>query len=277
MVISGSGRTLVCFDLDGVRFTPWEALSDTPLPKLPASALCITRDGSLWVDLPTVVESDGFAMDRSALSISHGGVLGSIADLVEDHRGTVWAVVTTRCTESRTDIGPRSICCMTGASPLIQHPFVSSKGELWVGTARSGLFRRVGETDAFGRMTPGFMWGVSEDAEGTIWITDIVAGFRRLGEPSSPPRPLEGSGYRLMHDRHGNPWVATLGEGLRRVRPAENGEQRANPRTPPAFGSSKRRCELACPATPSNLFWKIVRTTSGWARQAACIALRSAR
>ena len=60
-------------------------------------------------------------------------------------------------------------------------------------------------------MTPGFMWGVGENPEGTIWITDIVAGLKRLGEPTSPPRPLEGSGYRLMHDRHGNLWVTTLG------------------------------------------------------------------
>jgi signal transduction histidine kinase/ligand-binding sensor domain-containing protein len=218
---------------DGVRFTPWEALSDTALPKLPASALCVTRDGSLWV---------GFANGGGVRRIRDGqirpadqpgGVLGSIADLIEDHRGTVWAVSDNSLYRVQDGHWSKVDLLYDGREPLIQHPFVSSKGELWVGTARSGLFRRVGETDTFERMTPGFMWGVSEDAEGTIWITDIVTGFRRLGEPSSPPRPLEGSGYRLMHDRHGNLWVATLGEGLWRVRPTENGKQNGKPAQTP--------------------------------------------
>src|SRR4029450_2065314 len=216
---------------DGGRLPPRAGLHDNtppapPPPKLPASALCVTRDGSLWV---------GFANGGGVRRIRDGqirpaeqpgGVLGSIADLIEDRRGTVWAVSDNSLYRVQDGHWSKIDLLYDGREPLIQHPFVSSNGELWVGTARSGLFRRVGETDAFERMTPGFMWGVSEDAEGTIWITDIVAGVRRGGEPTSPPRPLEGSGYRLMHDRHGNLWVAPLGEGLWRGGPAENGEQK---------------------------------------------------
>ncbi len=204
---------------DGVRFTPWEALSDTPLPNLPASALCVARDGSLWVGFANGGGIRRIRDGQVRAADQPGGTLGSVADLIEDHRGTIWAVSDNALYRLQSDHWERLNLVWDGREPLVQHPFVSSKGELWIGTARSGLFRRVEETDTFERMTPGFMWGVSEDSHGTIWITDIVAGFRRLGEPSSPPRPLEGSGYRLMHDRRGNLWVATLGEGLWRVRP----------------------------------------------------------
>jgi signal transduction histidine kinase/ligand-binding sensor domain-containing protein len=208
---------------DGVRFTPWEALSDTPLPSLPASALCVAKDGSLWVGFANGGGIRRIRDGQVRAADQPGGTLGSVSDLIEDHRGTIWAVSDSGLYRLQSGQWERLNLVWEGREPLVQHPFVSSKGELWIGTARSGLFRRIEETDTFERMTPGFMWGLSEDSHGTIWITDIVAGFRRLGEPSSPPRPLEGSGYRLMHDRRGNLWVATLGEGLWRVRPDGNG------------------------------------------------------
>ena len=34
---------------DGLRFTHWDVLSDDTLPKSSVSALCVARDGSLWV------------------------------------------------------------------------------------------------------------------------------------------------------------------------------------------------------------------------------------
>src|SRR5438067_873830 len=36
---------------DGVRFMPWNALSDVPFPTTAASALLVASDGSLWVGL----------------------------------------------------------------------------------------------------------------------------------------------------------------------------------------------------------------------------------
>src|SRR4029077_4542794 len=102
-------------------------------------------------------------------------------------------------------------------SPAILHPSVDRRGQLFAGTNR-GMFRLIEETDGFERIAAGYTGGMSEDASGVVWITDIVAGFRRLAEPPSPPRPLEGAGYRLMHDPQGNLWGAPLGAGLGRVR-----------------------------------------------------------
>jgi signal transduction histidine kinase/ligand-binding sensor domain-containing protein len=201
---------------DGLRFTPWDVLSDDALPKSSVSALCVSRDGSLWA---------GFADGGGVRRLRDGqlqprdqphGSLGSVTDLVEDLHGTMWAVSDSTLYRLRDNHWQKLSPIWEGHEPPVLHPYEHG-GELFVGTSR-GMFRLVEATDSFQRMSAGYTWGISEDSAGVVWITDIVAGFRRLGDPHSPPRPLEGAGYRLMHDRQGNLWVATLGEGLWRVR-----------------------------------------------------------
>lgn len=201
---------------DGLRFTHWDVLSDDALPKSSVSALCIGRDGSLWA---------GFADGGGVRRLRDGrlaagqprGPLGSVTDLIEDGHGTIWAVSDNVLYRLRGDQWQPRMPAWEGREPGILHPAVDRKGRLFVGTNR-GLFQLSEEIDSFQRIAAGYTWGLSEDAGGGVWITDIVAGFRRLAEPPSPPRVLEGAGYRLMHDRQGNLWVATLGEGLWRVR-----------------------------------------------------------
>ncbi|MEO8256302.1 MAG: two-component regulator propeller domain-containing protein [Acidobacteriota bacterium] len=200
---------------DGLRFTHWDVLSDDALPRSSVTALCVARDGSLWV---------GFADGGGVRRLRNGriadgqprGRLGSTSDLVEDAHGVIWAVSDGTLYRLHDAAWQKLMPVWEGRAPGILHPSVDRRGQLLVGTTR-GLFRRVGETDGFERIAAGYTWGVSEDASGGAWITDIVAGFRRLADPAAPPRPLEGAGYRLMHDRQGNLWVATLGEGLWRV------------------------------------------------------------
>ena len=201
---------------DGLRFTHWDVLSDDALPKSSVSALCVARDGSLWVGF-----ADGGGVrrlrDGQVATGQPRGALGSVTDLVEDGHGAIWAVSDGALYRLRGDQWQKLMPVWEGRAPAILHPTVDRHGQLFVGTNR-GMFRLIEETDSFERIASGYTWGFSEDARGGVWITDIVAGFRQLAEPPSPPRPLEGAGYRLMHDRQGNLWVATLGEGLWRVR-----------------------------------------------------------
>ena len=115
----------------------------------------------------------------------------------------------------------------------VTQPIVTRTGDLLVGT-RWGVFRRT-PSATFELVSNEYVWGIHEDAAGTIWTTDIVAGYRRLGAPAPPRHPLEGAGYRLTHDRRGNLWIATFGEGLWRVRDAGRAGgpliERANLRT----------------------------------------------
>jgi signal transduction histidine kinase/ligand-binding sensor domain-containing protein len=202
---------------DGVRFTLWNSLADTRLPPSPASALCVARDGSLWVGLM----GDGVRRIRGLQwrpEDQPQGTLGAVTDLTEDHRGTIWAISDAGLFRVRNGRWEPMPILWNDRDALVQRLFVGSHGELWVSTGRGGVFQWVETTGQFQRMAAGFTWDVHEDAQGTIWTTDIVAGFKRLGEPSPRPEPFAGSGYRLAHDRQGNLWIATLGEGLWRAR-----------------------------------------------------------
>ena len=200
---------------DGSRFTPWDTVSDSP--KSPVSALYLSGDGSLWVGFG---DGTGVRRIRNGQMRPHEQpheLTGSVTDLVEDQRGTLWAISDTRLYRlDGDDWRQLPLPWNERESPALRlHR--SANGDLWVGTTR-GLFRRVKDTDRFQREAAGYVWDISEDAAGTTWITDIAAGFRRIGQLPPPSRTPEGGGYRLMHDRQGNLWVATLGDGLWLVR-----------------------------------------------------------
>src|SRR6266498_2539620 len=156
---------------DGLRFTPWETISDSPLPNSPVSALCIAHDGSLWV---------GFAEGGGVRHLRDGRIvpgpqapLGSVVDIVEDHEGSIWAVSDGAIFRLKHEAWQRMILPPDIREPLPLHPYVNARGQLWLGASR-GLYRRVDETDSFERLQGGYTWGVSQDANGTLWTTDIV-------------------------------------------------------------------------------------------------------
>jgi signal transduction histidine kinase/ligand-binding sensor domain-containing protein len=204
------------FRFDGSRFMTWAAISDAFLPKSAVMALCVSRDGSLWV---------GFADGAGVGRILDGQVqmqdqgresLGSVTDLVEDRHGTIWAVGDGALFRLRDGHWQRANVTWMGGEARVRQAYVRGNGELWVGTWR-GVFRRSEKTDSFQRMSAGVVWGLSEDATGVMWTTDIATGFRPLGVTTAPQTALEGAGHRLMYDRKGNLWVATFGAGLWRI------------------------------------------------------------
>jgi ligand-binding sensor domain-containing protein len=208
------------FRFDGSRFTAWNTMSDTPLPAVSVRALRVTRRGSLLVGL-----ADGAGIrevrDGALFEVTRKGLPSTdeVTDLVEDRDGTVWMITNRELYALRGDEWRKIELPWPFRAGLVLQPFLASNGDLWVAT-RWGVFRRRANAARFELLSNEYVWGIDEDAQGTIWTTDIVAGYRRLGAPSAPQHPLEGAGYRLTHDRHGNLWVATFGEGLWRVRHA---------------------------------------------------------
>ncbi|MEP7310853.1 MAG: two-component regulator propeller domain-containing protein [Acidobacteriota bacterium] len=246
------------FRFDGVRFTPWDSIGETPLPRTPVSALWLARDGSIWAGLPGGVRH--IRGDRIRPEDQPQGMLGSVTDLVEDHHGTVWAVsdgALFRVQGGRWESVP---LLWNAREALVQRLFVGSTGKLWVTSARGGVFQWVEKTDSFERMAEGFTWDVHEDGSGNMWTTDIVAGFKRLGAPSPRPHPFAGSGYRLAHDHEGNLWIATLGEGLWRARVDATTAERIIERTALRTGLSSDSVQSLLEDRDGNIW---VGTTGG--------------
>ena len=223
------------FRFDGSRFTAWNTMSDAPLPPVAVVALCVTRRGSLLVGL---AEGAGVRelgngtlreLTRKGLRVSD-----AVTELVEDRDGTLWMVTGRELYTLRGAEWQKVELPWPFREGLVLQPIVGSNGDLLVGT-RWGVFRRPAGSATFELVSNEYVWGIHEDARGTIWTTDIVTGYRRLGAPAAPRHPLEGAGYRLTHDRRGNLWIATFGEGLWRVQGADQGGapqiERANLRT----------------------------------------------
>src|SRR5215211_953593 len=135
---------------DGLRFTHWDVLSDDTLPKSSVSALCVGRDGSLWVGF-----ADGGGVrrlrDGRIAAGQPSGRLGSITDLVEDGHGAIWAVSDSVLYRLRGNEWQKLMPLWEGRAPAILHPSVDRHGQLFVGTTR-GMFRLIEETDTFERI-----------------------------------------------------------------------------------------------------------------------------
>ena len=213
------------FRFDGWSFAPWDALSDTPLPPSAVTALCVSRDGSLWAGFAGGKGVRHIRNDAVRFESTNEGGPPSATDLVEDREGTIWAVGDGSLFRLRNHTwdpvalpwhpGPVDTVLTTGVLQL----YVGRNGDLWVGT-RWGVFRRDSTTDRFQMMSDRHIWGISEDKDGVVWTSDAVSGFRRLTSPTPPEHALEGTGYRLLHDSQGDLWVATFGKGLWRARRA---------------------------------------------------------
>jgi len=206
---------------DGARFTPWNSLTDTPLPESPAAALLVARDGTLWVGL---TDSGVRHIRGSQLRPEDQpqGTLGAVTDLAEGPRGTIWAVSDNALFKIDQGRWQAVAVALSGRKVVVQRLFIARDGAVWVATA-AGVFRWSDTRNELQHVAAGFAWDVHEDADRRLWRTDVVAGFRPLEDDAPPPRPFSGSGYRLTHDRHGNLWLATLGEGLWRARISRRG------------------------------------------------------
>ena len=206
----GTDAGLVRFD--GWRLARWETISSARLPSSPVSALFVAHDGALWVGF-----RDGAIRQirkRTILSDAATEAVGLVADIAEDGHHIIWAVVGSELRRWTGD-GWAHVPIEQNRSAVVSVS-VTRDGSLLVGTT-TALYRREAEHDAFETVRSGWAWDASEDRQGTLWITDISAGFKQANGSNRRIHPLNGNGFRMLHDRSGNLWVATIGEGLWRV------------------------------------------------------------
>jgi signal transduction histidine kinase/ligand-binding sensor domain-containing protein len=211
----GTARGVVRFD--GARFTPWDALYSTPLPRADALALSVSPDRTLWVGFSRSGGDVTVAALRQGriTSISAGNPpRGSTSAIVADRRGRVWAVsddVLYRLRDGRWDV----VRGGTLGTAVVLHVREDAAGTVWIGT-RAGLFRTEdGET--YELVEPGMARDASEGADGTLWVADSAHVVRARGAAPQLTN-VDGRGMRLLHDARGNLWAGTTGQGLWRLR-----------------------------------------------------------
>src|ERR1043166_226919 len=164
---------------DGARFTPWDAISSTPLPRGDALALDVSADSTLWV---------GFARSAGGVTVAalRVGKIESISNgdaphesttaVVADRAGRVWAVsdgVLRRLQDGRWDVIRDHVL----GDAVVVNVREDASGTIWAGPREALLGPRDG--DHFEFVEHGLARDVSESAGGTIWITDPAHGVRR--------------------------------------------------------------------------------------------------
>jgi ligand-binding sensor domain-containing protein/signal transduction histidine kinase len=213
---------------DGVRFQSLNKLGESRLPDSPVTTLLSASDRSLWVGI------------GPGVSRIHRGTITSYSEregfdsyatsLLEDRSGTIWAGTGRGLLRfdgqrwQRADVESP----FSGRAVLAMH--VDRAGRFWVAT-RDAVFRRGDTGERFEQveligLSSNIWQAFSEDADGTVWISDFREGFRRVADHHSATGQQRGWGVQLIHDRRRNLWVATRGQGLWRVRSTDTGPNR---------------------------------------------------
>jgi ligand-binding sensor domain-containing protein len=209
---------------DGVRFDRWSSRSETRLPAGAVTALVSARDRSLWIGVNGRMPLGRIKDGELTLYGEREGFPGTyVLSLFEDHDGTIWAGTIQglfRRRDDRWQKVSREDGLGDGSVPAI---YEDRQRRLWAATL-TGVFRKEPARDRFEQvdvitLSSNVWQSFSEDAGGTVWISDFNEGFRTPGiaAPRVEGKPHRGWGVKLLHDRRGNFWVGTQGQGLWRV------------------------------------------------------------
>ena len=161
----------------------WDSLSDTPV-RGSIKTLAVAKSGGLSV---------GSANPASVGRIRDGKLqrydtglegLEAVTAVVEDGRGTIWAIVDWDLYRWDENSWHRVTLPWKSRVGQVRHVFVSRTGTLWVGTGW-GVFEQIAGATGFRIVSDEHVWGIDEDSKGHIWTTDIAAGFRQLGAAQS--------------------------------------------------------------------------------------------
>jgi signal transduction histidine kinase/ligand-binding sensor domain-containing protein len=216
----GTPNGLIRFD--GLRFTPWTALSpDEALPSGPVHAIVGSADGSLWVGLGG---GGGVVRIHQGRVFQHAKMDGAppgATAMIQDRQGTIWVATRSglfRFANGRwTTLGKAQGYTGVEAFSLYE----DRAGRLWIGTA-SGVYRRNGESLELVDAESNNVQSLTEDANGAIWVTDARDIVRKLSTHAAPRyQPeirLPAGAWRLLRDTRNQIWIASFGGGLLRVR-----------------------------------------------------------
>ena len=213
------GTTLGLYRFDGVRFTPWDRVSNVAMPAGSVRALAAARDGSIWVGLGDAGGIVRIGHDRTRVFLPADGVPTSpVTSIVEDAAGAVWAGTAAGVFRFASDRWEKWDTARGGPDEPISAAYMNDAGQLLMTTSKA-LLRYDAATGRFADEAPiaGAPRAIAETGTGATIVTDQLAGFRVVGD-SAPTSFERARGVSLLHDTKGNVWVGTAGQGLLRLR-----------------------------------------------------------
>lgn len=213
------GTSAGLYRFDGVRFAPWDGISNAPMSPGSVRALMSARDGALWVglgDAGGVVQVRG--TKTRAFTATDGIPASSVASIVEDTNGAVWAGTAAGLFRFSNNQWEKWDGSRGGPDEAVTAAYVTGDDRLLVSTAKTLLqydpkstrFIDVATVDDAPR-------SITETGKGALVVSDQVIGFQVVGQ-ERPASFERARGRSLLHDGRGNVWVGTAGQGLLRLR-----------------------------------------------------------
>ena len=202
---------------DGVRFVHWRPKTGHTELLGVVQSLCAARDGSLWIGTAAGVVGHIRGDDLTTSSIG-----AQIEAMLEDRDGTLWVTTETYLLRFNPATQGQIGTAVALPGPFLSGPLQDRSGSIWFSTD-SGVLRldQRNPQVRFVKMVKGKFW-LSEDTDGTIWITNADGFSQPLGEGQA----LRGNVMAtrafnvrtVLRDSEGNIWIGTLGQGLVRLR-----------------------------------------------------------
>lgn len=246
--IGHRGAGISVWDKTKGRFErfPYTADTEVDWPHLTIRRLYEDSRGWLWV---ATAGSGAFVFDENRQKIDHfctscaaGKTISNdfVFDFQEDSFGTVWIATDGRGINAY-DAATRSTRTLHSPDALDLISFEKSlcldlQGQLWIGTAGSGLYRYNPHNQQFDHFIsnkgqPGntishnIITDLALDSRGQLWIATDGGGlnildlankrFRHVGSSAGFPQALNTNAlYHLMFDNIGNLWVGTFNGGV---------------------------------------------------------------
>jgi len=201
---------------DGVKNVPWEPPPNAHLPSRDITILFTARDGTLWIGTRA-----GLVSWKGGRLTQYAELAGvSMAALLEDHEGSIWAGGIGIPTGRLCRIQKGSVQCngKDGRFGLGVLSLYADQGNLWAGAA-NGLWRWNPDPPKL-YTVPGpvpEIEALAEGDNGALWIV-MPVGIQQLvnGKPEPYPLPVseQFTPTRMLRDHEGGLWIGTSGQGL---------------------------------------------------------------